>query len=138
MENEFKAEHPLICVETGAYNNEMALKGEVIKIHFQRLYDPVLCFLLYRRFIYEIFYVLPLKSFCEKISSNQIGIIFFVRCFVSNSLPINCCIYIFFLLSNKLSFYYVLLRVVWRCLIRRNGFCSVDNIGKMNQMKLFC
>lgn len=69
-ENEFKAEQPIICVETGAYNNEMALKGEVIKIHFQRLYDPVLCFLLY-----EIFYVLPLKLL-RKISSNQIGIIF--------------------------------------------------------------
>lgn len=74
-ENEFKAEQPIICVETGAYNNEMALKGEVIKIHFQRLYDPGLCFLLYRRFIHEIFYVLPLKLL-RKISSNQIGIIF--------------------------------------------------------------
>lgn len=34
-----------VCRNRRVYNNEMALKGEVIKIHFQRLYVPgVLCF----------------------------------------------------------------------------------------------
>lgn len=124
-ENEFKAEHPIICVETGAYNNEMALKGEVIKIHFQRLYDPVLfpiIIYLYRRFIHEIFYVLPLKLL-RKISSNQIGIIFCsLFCFKLSPINFSVLLYIFF--SYKLSFYYVLLRVVWRCLIQRNEFSA--------------
>lgn len=70
-----------------AFHNEMALKGEVIKIHFQRLYDPIPCFLLYIEDLFMKFSMfLPLKLL-RKISSNQIGIIFFVRCFVSNSLP---------------------------------------------------
>lgn len=116
----------------------MALKGEVIKIHFQRLYDPVLCFPLYRRFIHEIFYVLPLKLL-RKISSNQIGIIFFVRCFVSNSiLSTLLCSCILFFFFKQIEF---LLRFVtgWVALFDlKEWVCSVVNIGNMNQVKLFC
>lgn len=93
-----------VCVVgADAYSNEMALKGEVIKIHFQRLYDPVLCFPLYRRFIHEIFYVLPLQLL-QKISSNQIEIIFFCSLFCFKLYPINFIVLLYFFFYKQIEF----------------------------------